>query len=202
MKVTPIFLFLSLLLSIPYTYLAAQVRRDSAVKKTAPGYRISKVPKPTQNRSDTTPRSPAPVQPGPTHDDVGKDDKPPRKYITPDTIRPVPVETSTYVGSVLRLQKIYVNSDALELIRLLNPGLAGKQTVMSDYKLVLPEFPEPDSKSNRSVNKQFKRDLDPDANTNNIFKQHIIAVVSYWYPSPLRHSFYFCRYSTFPCHPV
>ena len=169
MKLTSIFLFLFLLLPIPFTYLAAQVRRDSAVKKTTPGYRTSRVPKPAQNRSDTTPKPLPPVQTNPTHDDGGKDDKPRQKYITPDTIRPVQVETRTYVGSVLRLQKIYVNSDALELIQLLNPGLADKQTVMSDYKLVLPELPEPDYKSNRSVNKQFKRDLDPDANTNNIF---------------------------------
>ena len=120
MKVTSPFLFLSLLLYVPITHLTAQVRRDSVVKKPTHDYDISKPPKPAPNRYDTAPK-PVPVPTVPNHNDENNDNRPRRKYITPDTIRPVPVETGTYIGSVLRLQKIYVNNDALELIRLLNP---------------------------------------------------------------------------------
>ena len=170
MKLTPNFLFLFLLLYIPITHLAAQ-NKDSSFKNPTYNSRISKAQK-SPYRNDTVPKRPEPVQNVPTvpnKNDEGNDNKPPRKYMTPDTIRPVPVDTRTYIGSVLRLQKIYVNNDALELIRLLNPGIANRQTVMSNYELVLPVFPEPDSKSNKSVNQQFKQDLDPDENTNNIF---------------------------------
>lgn len=174
MKLTPIFLFLSLLLHIPVTYLAAQTRRDSTVKKTTSYYKVYRPPKETPNRKDTTPKPPVPVETNPNYNDQNRndesrDDKPRERYVIPDTVRPVPVETRTYVRSVLRLQKIYVNSDALELIQLLNPGLTNKQTVMSDYKLVLPEFPEPDYKSSKEVNQKFRKDLDPDGATNDIF---------------------------------
>lgn len=178
MKFIPIFLFLSIIIFTPRAYLAAQNRRDSTVKKTLPDYKMMRVPKANQSRTDTTPKPRVPVETNPTnnnptHDNNNNDEsntnKPPRRYVPIDTVRPVPVETNTYVGSVLRLQKIYVNDDALELIRLLNPGLANKETVMSDYRLVLPDFPEPDSRSNRSVNQQFKIDKDPDGNVNNIF---------------------------------
>ena len=176
MKFIPIFLFLSILLFTPGAYLAAQVRRDSTLKKTLPDYKM-KVPKAYQGRTDTTPKPRVPDKTNPTNNPTNDNDnngesntnKPSRRYVPIDTVRPVPVETNTYVGSVLRLQKIYVNDDALELIRLLNPGLANKETVMSDYRLILPEFPEPDSRSNKSVNQQFKIDKDPDGNVNNVF---------------------------------
>ncbi|MEO8416978.1 MAG: hypothetical protein ABI472_25165 [Ginsengibacter sp.] len=164
MKPTSIFLLLSLFIITPVSYLAAQNKRDSTLKKTAPDYRISNAPRTYQNKNDTIPKPP--VQIPPPANDEDRKPRQPTTYIIPDTVRPVPVETQTYIGSVLRLQKIYVNEDALELIRLLNPDIANKEIVMSDQRLVLPEFPEPDSRSNKSVNQQFKKDLDPDNNTN------------------------------------
>ena len=167
MKLPLTALFLCLLLHFPVAYLTAQKPRDSIVNNRKPDYKIYRVPK--QNRTDTVPRPNKPVPPVPRDNDKSNADKPQGGYIIPDTIRPVPVETHTYIRSVLRLQKIYVNKDALELIQLLNPRLAKMQTVMSNYRLVLPVLPEPDSKSNKSVNQQFKRDLDPDGNANNVF---------------------------------
>lgn len=184
MKLTPLFLFLFLLLHIPISYLAAQ-DRDSASKKITRFHRAIKVPKPTYNKIDTTPKRSVPGEPLPgknndnnlnnhnndNNDKNDKDDKNDNKhrYEPPDTIRPVPVETHTYIRNVLRSEKIYLNKDALELIQILNPRLANMSTVMSNYKLVLPEFPEPDSRTNKSVNQEFKQDLDPDGNANNIF---------------------------------
>ncbi|MEO6220194.1 MAG: hypothetical protein ABIO81_07185 [Ginsengibacter sp.] len=169
MKITPIFLLLLALLIFSQTHLLAQVRKDSVYKKPAIDYRILKTQVSGQSQKDTTPRPPSPRQKEPTQRDESQNNRRPEKYIIPDTTRPVPVETHTYIRSVLRLKKIYVNDDARELIELLNPGITNTNTVMSNYQLILPEFPEPDSRSNRSVNREFKDDLEPDENVNNLF---------------------------------
>ncbi|MEP6584972.1 MAG: hypothetical protein ABJA90_11935 [Ginsengibacter sp.] len=173
MKLTTIFLFLLLLLNFPVTSVEAQTVKQTMVKKTPPQYKIYKAPRSFPNSRDTTPKPPVQPETNPNHNEETTNDNNSNqgngRYIIPDTIRPVPVETPTYVRSVLRLQKIYVNSDALELIQLLNPELANKQTVMSDYKLILPEFPEPDPRLNNQVNRQFRKDADPDGPTNEIF---------------------------------
>ncbi|MEO8861365.1 MAG: hypothetical protein ABI358_08070 [Ginsengibacter sp.] len=122
-----------------------------------------------QNRRDTVPKSNPPNQRPPSTENQNDETQPHRPYVTIDANKPVPVETPTYIRSVLRMQRIYVNNDAIELMQILNPQLAGQQTVMSDTKLVLPVFPEPDSKNNRAINQQFKIDADPDNNVNNEF---------------------------------
>ncbi|MEO6188256.1 MAG: hypothetical protein ABIO82_03095, partial [Ginsengibacter sp.] len=143
MKSIPIFLF-SLTLLFSAAHLSAQNRPDPAAKKNLSDYKILSASKGTQNRTDTTPKPPVPAETTPANNnptnandknDQSNTNKPSRKYVPIDTVRPVPVETNTYAGSVLRLEKIYVNDDALELIRILNPEIADKETVMSNYKL-------------------------------------------------------------------
>jgi hypothetical protein len=95
--------------------------------------------------------------------------KPPKRYVQIDTVKPVPVETHTFVNSTLRMRDIFPNEDALELIALLNPGIYQADSVKSDYKLILPVFPEPSSKIIKPINEAFRNDLRSDDNINNLF---------------------------------
>ncbi len=166
MKCSSQFLFLFLFLIVPFNLLMAQRKRDSTIK--AQNYNMARLPS-AQNRTDTVPKSNPPTQRPPVAENKNDETQPHRPYVTIDSSKPVPVETPTYIRSVLRIQRIYVNNDAIELMQILNPQLADQQTVMSNTKLVLPVFPLPDSKNSRTINQQFRIDADPDNNVNDEF---------------------------------
>ncbi len=94
----------------------------------------------------------------------------------PIIIPPGTKEIHEFVRTVLRREKIFPNKDALALIQLLNPGISNMDSVKSDYQLVLPIFPEPDPREERTVKKAFKDDLEPDASTNNLFSGAVYSL--------------------------
>lgn len=112
-----------------------------------------------------------------TRDDVNnnnakpKDTSQPRRprYIKVDTIKPVPVETKTLVRSVLRLKNIYATPDALAICRILNPEIYRHDSTLSNHTIILPFLPDPPSDLRRSIKDNFKRELKPDAQTNDLY---------------------------------
>ncbi|MEO8109113.1 MAG: hypothetical protein ABI594_03730 [Ginsengibacter sp.] len=112
-----------------------------------------------------------------TRDDVNKNNAKPKdtsqpkrpRYVNVDTVKAVPVETKTLVRSVLRLKNIYPTTDAIAICRILNPEIYRHDSTLSNHTIILPYLPDPPSDLRKSIKDNFKKELKPDAQANDLY---------------------------------
>ena len=85
-------------------------------------------------------------------------DKP--TVVTPPSIKYA--DTTTFVQNTLVDNSILPTNGAKELFYALNPELRNRSSVPANYRYRLPDFPRPDSRTEKQFNEQFKQDKNKD----------------------------------------
>ena len=73
-------------------------------------------------------------------------------------------------------KKIYINTDAIKLIKRLNPLLSDTALYLTNTKLIIPEFPKEKGSEKRKNKKELRKLNTPDSSLNSVFKNQMITL--------------------------